>query len=48
MKVIEKLSRSSFKDREEFENLNMNEKEYIVTYFLRVNEVVNAITGLVK
>jgi hypothetical protein len=29
--------------RAEFENLKMNEKEDIETYFLRVNEVVNAI-----
>jgi hypothetical protein len=32
--------------RAEFENLKMNEKEDIVTYFLRVDEVVNAIKGL--
>jgi hypothetical protein len=32
--------------REEFENLKMNEKENIATYFLRVDEVVNAIKGL--
>jgi hypothetical protein len=32
--------------REEFENLKMNEKEDIATYFLRVDEVVNAIKGL--
>jgi hypothetical protein len=32
--------------REEFENLNMNEKEDISTYVLRVDEVVNAIRGL--
>jgi hypothetical protein len=29
--------------RAEFENLKMDEKEYIATYFLRVDEVVNAI-----
>jgi uncharacterized lipoprotein YehR (DUF1307 family) len=32
--------------RAEFENLKMNEKEDIATYFLRVDEVVNAIRGL--
>jgi hypothetical protein len=32
--------------RAEFENLKMNEKEDIATYFLRVDEVVNAIIGL--
>jgi hypothetical protein len=32
--------------RVEFENLKMDEKEYIATYFLRVDEVVNAIRGL--
>jgi hypothetical protein len=32
--------------REEFENLKMNENEDIATYFLRVDEVVNAIRGL--
>jgi uncharacterized lipoprotein YehR (DUF1307 family) len=32
--------------RAEFENLNMNEKEDIATYLLRVDEVVNAIRGL--
>jgi uncharacterized lipoprotein YehR (DUF1307 family) len=34
--------------REEFENLKMNEKEDIATYILRVDEVVNAIRGLVE
>jgi hypothetical protein len=32
--------------REEFENLKMNEKEYIPTYLLTVDEVVNSIRGL--
>jgi hypothetical protein len=32
--------------RAEFENLKMDEKEDIATYFLRVDEVVNAIKGL--
>ena len=32
--------------RAEFENLKMDEKEDIATYFLRVDEVVNAIRGL--
>jgi hypothetical protein len=32
--------------RAEFENLKMNEKEDIATYFLRVDEVVNSIRGL--
>jgi hypothetical protein len=32
--------------RAEFENLKMNEKEDIATYFLRVDEVVNYIRGL--
>jgi hypothetical protein len=32
--------------REEFENLKMDEKEDIATYFLRLDEVVNAIKGL--
>ena len=32
--------------RAEFENLKMNEKEDISTYFIRVDEVVNAIRGL--
>jgi hypothetical protein len=32
--------------RAEFENLKMNEKEDIATYFLRIDEVVNAIRGL--
>ena len=32
--------------REEFENLKMDEKEDIATYFLRVDEFVNDIKGL--
>jgi hypothetical protein len=32
--------------RVEFENFKMNEKEDIATYFIRVDEVVNAIRGL--
>jgi uncharacterized lipoprotein YehR (DUF1307 family) len=32
--------------RAEFENLKMNEKEDIATYFLRVDEIVNSIIGL--
>jgi hypothetical protein len=44
MKVIQKLSRSSFKDIEK--NLKIFEKEDIATYLLRVDEVVNAIRGL--
>jgi hypothetical protein len=32
--------------RAEFENLKMDEKKDIATYFLRVDEVVNAIRGL--
>jgi hypothetical protein len=32
--------------RAEFENLKMNEKEDIATYFLKVDEVVNSIRGL--
>jgi hypothetical protein len=32
--------------REEFENLKMDEKEDIATYFLRIDEFVNAIGGL--
>jgi hypothetical protein len=32
--------------RAEFENLKMNEKEDIATFFLRVDEVVNSIRGL--
>jgi uncharacterized protein YihD (DUF1040 family) len=34
--------------RAKFENLKMDEKEDIATYFLRVDEVVNAIRGLVE
>jgi hypothetical protein len=34
------------RNREEFENLKMGEKEYIATYFLRVDKVVNVIRGL--
>jgi len=37
---------SNVKNRAHFENLKMDEKEYIVTYLLRVDEVVNSIRGL--
>jgi hypothetical protein len=46
MKVIQNLRRSNFNDIEK--NLKMDEKEDIETYFLRVDEVINAIIGLVE